>query len=242
MQRTFHPPQNQIRNINQRGVSQWGNEQNRLNQQFAQFENEVDWENNNRGNLGSNPQNRGLAIAGGIDRASSQSPLVLPQALQFNNLQANIPFDESKIGAATTDPRIQRTSQLFNDEEEMRRIAEAARERQNREELDIKESGVPKALWEFFRNFNQAAKQRNREKLLSEGATMREVPSMSKEFQQFPVGNSLGNYGGIDFRKLNYFYVPGNKIIKRFNKFSTPEEKEQLYDLVKTSDLLNQSP
>lgn len=131
---------NQIRNINQRGATQWGNEQNTLNQQFQQFSDEADWENNNRGNLGSNPQNRGLAIAGGIERASSQSPLVLPQALQFNNLQANIPFEESKVAAPTTDPRIQRTSQLFNDEEEMRRIAEAARERQNREELARREA------------------------------------------------------------------------------------------------------
>lgn len=152
---------NQIRNINQRGVTQWGNEQNALNQAFQQFSDESDWENNNRGNLGSNPQNRGLAIAGGIDRAGSQSPLVLPQALQFNNLQANIPFEESKVAAPTTDPRIQRTSQLFNDEEEMQRIAEAARERQNREELARREQELvrQRAVEEEARRAQEAARQ-----------------------------------------------------------------------------------
>jgi hypothetical protein len=151
---------NQIRSINQRGVTDWGNEQNRLNQAFQQFADESDWENNNNRGI-SNPQNRGLAIAGGIERAGSQSPLVLPQALQFNNLQANIPFEETKVAAPTTDPRIQRTSQLFNDEEEMRRIADAARERQNREELANREAELvrQRAAEEEARRQQELARQ-----------------------------------------------------------------------------------
>lgn len=203
---------NQIRNINQRGVTDWGNEQNRLNQAFQQFSDEADWENNNRGNLGSNPQNRGLAIAGGIDRASSQSPLVLPSALQFNNLPANIPFEESKVGAATTDPRIQRTSRLFNDEEEMRRIAEAARERQSREELARREQEAA-IQNERYKNYPPEIKElllelkrKRKEALEAQGATMMEVPAMSETISALVNRNHpiprLTRHQGSSFGKV----------------------------------------
>ena len=244
---------NQIRNINQRGATDWGNEQNRLNQAFQQFSDEADWENNNRGNLGSNPQNRGLAIAGGIDRASSQSPLVLPSALQFNNLPANIPFEESKIGAATTDPRIQRTSELFNDEAEMRRIADAARERQNREELARREAEIPRTL----EGFKKLAKKRKREELLAQGATMRQVPALSKFIAGGLLSGNPDQFKGpaayirsanfnipstyhpdvinprnSDYAKnLKYFYNPEFSFSEKA-RYLNPNEREKLFDLL----------
>jgi hypothetical protein len=244
---------NQIRSINQRGVTDWGNEQNRLNQAFQQFSDESDWENNNNRGMGSNPQNRGLAIAGGIERAGSQSPLVLPQALQFNNLQANIPFEETKVAAPTTDPRIQRTSQLFNDEEEMRRIADAARERQNREELARREAEIPRTL----EGFKQLAKKRKREQLLAEGATMRQVPALSKHIAGGLLSGNPGQFKSVKAstsgawneptiyhpdiitprninlaKSLKYFYNPEFSFSKKAQRYLNPNEREKLFDLV----------
>jgi len=58
----------------------------------------------------------------------------------------------------------------------MRRIAEEARERQSREEAARREAEMPKTL----EDFKQLAKRRKREKLLAEGATLRQVPALSK--------------------------------------------------------------